>query len=378
MKVAFISTMAGLPWGGSEELWSRTAMRFCGLGHEVECSVPKWSEPVPALENLAACGAKLRFRPRRRGVWRRLSERLVSRSGVEEIDAASMRWLRAFEPDLVVISQGGPWEGRQWMVACRKLGLRYAVVVQAHGEAWWPMDSWMADLRNGLEFAEGVYFVSNANRRLMELQCGMELVNAEVVSNPWNVAHEFDLPYPATDETVRLACVGRLDPQTKGQDLVLQVMAMRKWKSRPIEVSIFGSGPCLESLERMAKMCAVANVNFLGQSEDIRGIWEDHHGLIMPSRHEGLPLAVIEAIWCGRLVIATDVAGNAQHLRDGIDGFIAEAPTAKHLDDALERAWQRRHEWMTMANAAKKRLVSELPQDPIGAFAERLQKLVIA
>jgi glycosyltransferase involved in cell wall biosynthesis len=169
-----------------------------------------------------------------------------------------------------------------------------------------------------------------------------------------------------------------LDPQTKGQDLVLQVMAMRKWKSRPIEVSIFGSGPCLESLERMAKMCAVANVNFLGQAEDIRGIWEDHHGLIMPSRHEGLPLAVIEAIWCGRLVIATDVAGNAQHLRDGIDGFIAEAPTVRHLDDALERAWQRRNEWMAMANAAKKRLVSELPQDPIGIFAEKLQKLVIA
>jgi glycosyltransferase involved in cell wall biosynthesis len=98
----------------------------------------------------------------------------------------------------------------------------------------------------------------------------------------------------------------------------------------------------------------------------------------MPSRYEGLPLAVIEAMLCGRMVIATDVAGNAQHVRDGIDGFIAEAPTVRHLDDALERAWQRRHEWMAMANSARERLILALPQDPIGAFAEKLLKLVLA
>jgi len=378
MKAAFISTMAGSPWGGSEELWSRTAMRLCGLGHEVECSVPKWNEPIPALENLAACGAKLRFRPRRKGLLRRLTDKLISREGMPDVDALSVHWLRSFNPDLVVISQGGPWEGMQWMNACRKLRLKHAVVVQAHDESWWPMDSWIADFRSGLETAESVYFVSNANRRLMELQCGMELVNAEVVSNPWNVAHEFDLPYPATDGPLRLACVGRLDPKAKGQDLVLQVMAMRKWKSRPIEVGIFGSGPCLQSLERMAKMCAATNVNFLGQADDVRGIWESYHGLLMPSRYEGLPLAVIEAMLCGRMVIATDVAGNAQHVRDGIDGFIAEAPTVRHLDDALERAWQRRHEWMAMANSARERLILALPQDPIGAFAEKLLKLVLA
>ena len=378
MRAAFISTMAGLPWGGSEELWSRTAMRLCGLGHQVECSVPKWNERIPALENLEACGAKLQFRSRRKGVWRRMADKVFSRDDMPDVDAISMHWLDRFRPDLVVISQGGPWEGLPWMSACRKLGLKHAVVVQAHDERWWPLDSWMTDLRNGLEMAESVYFVSHANRRLMELQCGMELVNAEVVSNPWNVAHEFDMPYPATDGPLRLACVGRLDPKAKGQDLVLQVMAMRKWKLRPLEVSIYGSGPCLQSLERMAKMCAATNVNFLGQADDVRGIWESHHGLLMPSRYEGLPLAVIEAMWCGRIVIATDVAGNAQYVRDGIDGFIAEAPTVRHLDEALDRAWQRRHEWMAMANSAKERLASTLPQDPVGTFAEKLQKLLTA
>jgi hypothetical protein len=50
----------------------------------------------------------------------------------------------------------------------------------------------------------------------------------------------------------------------------------------------------------------------------------------------------------------------------------------RHLDEALDRAWQRRHEWMAMANSAKERLASTLPQDPVGTFAEKLQKLLTA
>ena len=376
MKVAFVSTMAGLAWGGSEELWTRTAMRLCGLGHEVRCSVIKWDPQYPAIDNLAACGARMHYRPRRKSLLRRMADRIIYRDASPAVDAASMQWLKSFKPDVVIISQGGPWEGLPWMSACRQLGLKYALVVHAHHEAWWPMDSWVVDLRNGLEIAESVYFVSNANRRLMELQCGMELVNAELVCNPWNVAHEFDLPDPNMEGPIRLACVGRLDPMAKGQDLVLQVMAMRKWRHRPLEVSFYGTGPYLQSLERMAKMCAAENVNFLGQTDDVRAIWESHHGLLMPSRYEGLPLAIIEAMLCERIVVATDVAGNAEHVRDGIDGFIAEAPTVRHLDDALERSWQRRHEWAAMAKSAKVRLLEVMPVDPVGAFVTRLQSLV--
>jgi glycosyltransferase involved in cell wall biosynthesis len=126
----------------------------------------------------------------------------------------------------------------------------------------------------------------------------------------------------------------------------------------------------------MAKMCAADNVSFLGQTDDVRAIWETHHGLLMPSRYEGLPLAVIEAMLCQRIVVATDVAGNAEHVRDGVDGFIAEAPTVRHIDDALERAWQRRHEWSAMAKSAKERLLEVMPVDPVGTFVTRLQSLV--
>lgn len=372
MKTAYISTMTGLPWGGSEELWSRSAMRMCGLGHAVACSVSKWKRQHPVIDNLVACGARINLREQQKPFLRRLSNRFLSRDFPHNVDRGTLRWLKSFKPDLVVISQGGPWEGLPWMNACREAGYRYAVIVHAHDDSWWPLDSWASDLRNGLEAAEVIYFVSNANLRLMELQCGMELVNAEVIFNPLNVEHEFELPDLDANGPVRFACVGRLDPRAKGQDLVLQLMAMRKWKNRPIEVNFHGSGPYLENLERMAKMCGATNVNFIGQTEDVRGIWERHHGLIMASRYEGLPLAIVEALLCGRIVVATDVAGNAEHVIDGIDGFIAEAPTIRHLDAALERAWQRRDEWGAMGKAAREKLLSVFPQDPVGVFVEKL------
>lgn len=353
-------------------------MRMCGLGHRIACSVPKWDQQHPAIDNLEACGARMNYRLQKKTLLRRVSKRFLSRDLPPNIDRDTLRWLKSFQPDLVVISQGGPWEGMSWMNLCRGMGLRYAVVVHAHDESWWPLDSWAADLRNGLEAAEAVYFVSKANLQLMELQCGMELVNAEIVSNPLNVAHEFELPILDADGPVRFACVGRLDPRAKGQDLILKLMAMRKWKSRPIEVNFHGTGPYLENLERMAKMCGAANVNFIGQTDDVRGIWEHHHGLIMASRYEGLPLAIVEALLCGRIVVATDVAGNSEHVRDGVDGFIAEAPTIRHLDAALERAWEKRSDWAMMGKAARERLSNQIPQDPVGDFVSRLGKLVTA
>ena len=42
MRIAFISTMDGLPWGGSEELWSQAATRLLADGHDVLASVIGW------------------------------------------------------------------------------------------------------------------------------------------------------------------------------------------------------------------------------------------------------------------------------------------------------------------------------------------------
>ena len=41
--IVFVSTMEGYPWGGSEELWSQTALNLVAQGFAVTASVAGWS-----------------------------------------------------------------------------------------------------------------------------------------------------------------------------------------------------------------------------------------------------------------------------------------------------------------------------------------------
>ncbi|MEI6674029.1 MAG: glycosyltransferase family 4 protein [Verrucomicrobiota bacterium] len=374
-KVLFVSTMDGYPWGGSEELWSRTAMRLRHMEQAVAASVYQWpSCPTPVAE-LRGAGAKVAFRPLHRSMTGRLIERCIQRLKPSPIDSRSLSWLKMASPDLVVISQGGPWDGVPWMTACRELGLRYCPIIQANSEIWWATDERLDGIRSAFSSAVRVFFVSHANQRLMEMQCGMRLEHAEVVLNPWKVDATSEVPWPAENGITRIACVGRVDPQAKGQDLLMEVLAMPKWRQRALHLTFYGHGPCVRALEALQQMLELRNVIFAGHVSDVRTIWAENHALILPSRFEGLPLVIVEAMLCGRPVITTDVAGNAEYLRDGITGFVAEAPTCRLVDAALERAWSKRSEWEKMGAKARQDAVELLPADPVGRFAERLMFL---
>jgi glycosyltransferase involved in cell wall biosynthesis len=95
----------------------------------------------------------------------------------------------------------------------------------------------------------------------------------------------------------------------------------------------------------------------------------------MPSRIEGLPLAVIEAMLCGRPVVATDVAG-AEVVEDGITGFLAEAPTVGCVGNALERFWRRKEEAKEIGAASAESIRRLVPPDPVRVFADKIRGLL--
>src|SRR5436190_14531843 len=70
-KILFISTMFGNPWGGSEELWSRTALELATQGISVSANVHKWSPPHPRTHKLIDDGVEVRFRSLPYPIWKR-------------------------------------------------------------------------------------------------------------------------------------------------------------------------------------------------------------------------------------------------------------------------------------------------------------------
>lgn len=166
---------------------------------------------------------------------------------------------------------------------------------------------------------------------------------------------------------------GQNRSRSQGPGLLLQTLALPEWRERPVELNLFGTGVDELVLRRMADSFHLKNVYFRGHVDSVRAIWEHNHILLLPSRFEGLPLALVEAMWCGRPAVVTDVGGNAELCVDGETGFVAPAPTLASFSNALQHAWDRRAEWQQLGKAARARVEHEMPADPIGLFCEQLR-----
>ena len=131
------------------------------------------------------------------------------------------------------------------------------------------------------------------------------------------------------------------------------------------------------TIERLAERFGLGGrVTFAGYVERVEDIWAQNHVLVMPSRFEGLPLAMVEAVLCGRPVVATDVAGHSEIIKDGVTGFLADAPTVTSMAKALERMWERRYDLQVMGEAGAKNIRICVPADPAQAFGKKLQALL--
>jgi glycosyltransferase involved in cell wall biosynthesis len=367
MKFAFISTMQGSEWGGSEELWSQAAPQLKQAGHEVQASVAYWPRLSARITELARLGIELQTHSSQhagqaRRIWNKLS--LSSRRGY--------RRLKRFNPDLAIISQGHISGGFDWAKTCRDARIPYVIITHCNSELWWFPKEAVGDAVTSYTAARKVFCVSHGNLNLLRLQVGEPLLNAEVLWNPYNVSTDPAPAWPDENKTWRMACVARMDPAAKGQDVLLQILAQPEWRERCVEVNFYGAGVYELTLRRMAEMLQVKNVRFRGHVNDIRGIWEQNHILLLPSRYEGLPLALVEAMWCGRPAVVTDVGGNAELCVEGETGFVAPSPTLSSFDETLHRAWKARTKWSRLGEAARARAENQIPKDPIGLFCAEL------
>jgi hypothetical protein len=107
-SVAFVSTMDGFNWGGSEELWSRTAVELCKRRFAVSASVVQWDKPHNNIRKMEDRGVNLWPRPQRYPFWKRGLQR-VTRRGQSSSKIEVEKMLEAVKPSLVVLSAGAPY-----------------------------------------------------------------------------------------------------------------------------------------------------------------------------------------------------------------------------------------------------------------------------
>lgn len=369
MRFCFVSTMDGSPWGGSEELWSQAALRLREGGHEVSANVVWWPAPSPRLLALGSHGVDIAFQRRPTNLITRIHHEAMR---LGWLDDYRRQWLKKHRPDVVVISQATNGDGLEWMERCGELHIPYVTKVSCNSESWWPADELADRMLTAYGQAHSILCVSRRNLEMLEAQVGGRLPNAIVGWSRYNVPHSEPVPWPVDDGVWKIACVARLEPGAKGQDLLFAALARPAWKDRPVEVNLFGAGPCDRSLRRLASGHGLAQVQFRGQVDDVRQIWARHHLLVLPSRFEGLPLSLIEAMLSARASVATEAAGGGYLCLEGQTGFIADAPSSSAVDAALERAWDARNRWQAMGQAAYELACRMVSKDPVGDFCRSI------
>lgn len=330
-------------------------------------------ERIKALAGKGAEIVTIKHRPK--PFIRRVADKVLPASFRFSATSDFYQDLLGGKPDLVVISLGYPYACLHWMEECMARNISYAVINQLVPELTWPDDVISERAVKGYKAARACFFVSENNIRLLTKILGTVPENAEVVRNPYQVAYYNKFAYPASEGGYSLALVGRMDAFHKGQDLLLEVATREKWRSRKISFTLYGTGENEQTLKRLADLWKVENVIFAGHSRNITDVWKNHHAMVLPSRVEGLPLAVVEAMLCRRFAIVTDIGGNREIIDDNINGFIAGVPTADALDEAMERAWQRRGEWEQIGVLASKKIQTKVPEDPVGEFFARIKAL---
>ncbi len=150
----------------------------------------------------------------------------------------------------------------------------------------------------------------------------------------------------------RLFLCGSLAQRYKGVDLLIDATASLRAAGVPVRAVVAGDGKFRGELEEQARRCGLADeVVFLGaiSAEAIRDELDRADLFVMPSRTEGMPRALIEAMARGLPAVGSDVGGIVELLpserrfaREDVAGFAA-AIAALLANDQAYAAESRRN-----------------------------------
>jgi glycosyltransferase involved in cell wall biosynthesis len=142
-----------------------------------------------------------------------------------------------------------------------------------------------------------------------------------VVHNGLDLGQFYNAP-PTSNGKISIVGVGSLTSR-KRWDRLLGAARELKRSGHDFSVRIVGDGPLRESLKDQAKVLGVADrVQFIGYYEDIPALLTNATFVVHTSDGEGYPNVVMEAMACGRAVVATDAGDVPSLIEDGKTGFI--------------------------------------------------------
>ena len=154
--------------------------------------------------------------------------------------------------------------------------------------------------------------------------------------------------------------VGRLSREKGHIDLILAMKALKaKNSDSKIKLIIVGGGPERPRLEQAANDAGLhADVAFAGQVGDVKPYYRAADVFVLPSHSEGSPNALLEAMAAGVPVVAANVGGVPEIIKDGTNGLLVPSRDPAALAAGIRRLLSDPAESSRLANNARSTVIA--------------------
>ena len=344
MKVAVLtSSLPPYPTGGAERQAAETARRLAARGHAVTVFARRMLADTPAETTedgvrWIRCAAW-----HRRGLG--FPSHLASFARAWERNGKGIEVVLAYQ--MVINGVLGLWAARRGTPLVSWIRSQAEIALDASRKYRWWTPRVAGGSRRVLVQADRLRreLLENLGRRRGPAFAGAIASRIRVLPNAVDPG-----PEPGPGSRDGLVYVGRLLP-VKGLDVLLQ--ALRTMEAPP-PLTVIGDGPSRADFVSRAEGLPVTFRGFVPQDE-LPPLLERARLLVAPSRSEGFPNALLEAMARGTPVVASDVGGVAEVVGDGRSGRLVPPGDPPALAAALREVLSDEKAWGAMAAAARAR-----------------------
>ncbi len=351
-RVSLVLAESGRAVGGTERVVWELATRLPRARFDVHV----WLSDDPGVDEFAAA----------------LAARQIPVLRVGEVDSRwdwrgmlrSWRLLRRARPDVLHLHHVWPAADRYVSALAGLSGVPHLVVTehivgQAHSELQ------RALKRRELIRADAVTVVCRAVAESLHRDYGVPRDRLRVVPNgadtpdessEWEEARHWRERLGAGQVRPLWVSAARLEAQ-KGHDVFLEALARVRGHGQEFTAAVAGEGEDRAALERRAAEAGLADrVRFLGRLDDVGPLLLAADAVVLPSRWEGLPLTLLEALARGRPVVASAVGGIPDVIEDGVHGRLVPPEDPAALAVALEDFARRSDAALKLGRAGQRRV----------------------
>jgi glycosyltransferase involved in cell wall biosynthesis len=323
--VRIVHLVPHLNYGGVQEVVRSLALEQKRRGHDV--AVLCWEYPGnhPEAEQELVCAG-------------------VSVAGARHSSDRRFAALRTFRQRLGddridVLHVHNPFEYCAYGAVAGRLRRGTNIVLTMHASAMFDRFGWKhkAYFVLGARLTHRMVAVCDEIRDVTIQRFRLDPSKVVVVENGIDAAPFLQVPSrPRTDHVV-FGAVGRIS-KVKNQPLLVNAFAQARQRHPNITLRLLGGGASeTPKLRALADDLGVGDaVEFREFSADVAGFLSEIDVFVLPSRSEGLPLCLLEAVAAGLPVIATDVGGSRNVIESTQSGWVCVSDDTDSMLQAME------------------------------------------